>query len=152
MDELSVNCLLYTDDQVILAPSACELQEMVNKMNDSVKKRGMKVNFGKTKIRMTECDILIEGIRFGNTKQSARVIANPYSSLLLSSLTLPALPPLAHFRKELSRSSARVDIPLSCIDIHWANTYYSPSRDHERHSVLDSNADSAFTAKSHSRF
>ncbi|GBP47352.1 hypothetical protein EVAR_38953_1 [Eumeta japonica] len=28
MDELSVKCLLYADDQVILAPSVCELQEM----------------------------------------------------------------------------------------------------------------------------
>ncbi|GBP70715.1 hypothetical protein EVAR_51014_1 [Eumeta japonica] len=41
MDELSVTCLLCADDQVILAPSACGLQEMVNKMNNSVKRRGM---------------------------------------------------------------------------------------------------------------
>ncbi|GBP36258.1 hypothetical protein EVAR_85506_1 [Eumeta japonica] len=45
-DELSVKCLLYANDQVFLAPSACWLQEMLNKMNDSVKKRGMKVNIG----------------------------------------------------------------------------------------------------------
>ncbi|GBP89198.1 hypothetical protein EVAR_60377_1 [Eumeta japonica] len=44
MDELSVKCFLYADDQVLLAPSACGLQEMVNKMNDSVKKKGLKVN------------------------------------------------------------------------------------------------------------
>ncbi|GBP59055.1 LINE-1 reverse transcriptase homolog [Eumeta japonica] len=44
MDELSVKCLLYADDQVILAPSACGLQEMVNRMNDCVKKRSMKVS------------------------------------------------------------------------------------------------------------
>ncbi|GBP66365.1 Mariner Mos1 transposase [Eumeta japonica] len=69
MDELSVKCLLYAYDQVIHEPSAFGLQEMVNKMNDSVKKRGMKVNVGKTKVmmfergeRMTECDILIEDI------------------------------------------------------------------------------------------
>ncbi|GBP91548.1 hypothetical protein EVAR_66774_1 [Eumeta japonica] len=37
--ELSVKCLLYVDDQVILGPSACELQGMVNKINDSDKKR-----------------------------------------------------------------------------------------------------------------
>ncbi|GBP41816.1 hypothetical protein EVAR_26938_1 [Eumeta japonica] len=67
MDELSVKCLLYVDDQVILAPSACGLQEMVNKMNDSVKKRHMKVNVGKTKemvfetgVSTTECDLLIK--------------------------------------------------------------------------------------------
>ncbi|GBP82399.1 hypothetical protein EVAR_49709_1 [Eumeta japonica] len=67
MDELSVKCLLYPDDQVILAPWACGLHEMENKMNDSVKKKGIKVIFGKTKVMvfergksMTECDILIE--------------------------------------------------------------------------------------------
>ncbi|GBP42050.1 hypothetical protein EVAR_29405_1 [Eumeta japonica] len=39
MDELSVKCLLYAEDQVILAPLECGLQGMSNKMNDSVKKR-----------------------------------------------------------------------------------------------------------------
>ncbi|GBP25796.1 hypothetical protein EVAR_94815_1 [Eumeta japonica] len=36
-----MSCLsnvLYADDQVILAPSACGLQKMVNRMNDSVSK------------------------------------------------------------------------------------------------------------------
>ncbi|GBP65314.1 hypothetical protein EVAR_48020_1 [Eumeta japonica] len=68
MDELSVKRLLYIDDQVILAPSACGLQEMVNKMNNSFKKRGMKLNVCKTKVMvfemgksMTEYDLLIEG-------------------------------------------------------------------------------------------
>ncbi|GBP45661.1 hypothetical protein EVAR_35928_1 [Eumeta japonica] len=44
------------------------LQEMVNKMKDSVKKRDIKLNVGKTKVMVfergesrTECDILIEG-------------------------------------------------------------------------------------------
>ncbi|GBP68805.1 Retrovirus-related Pol polyprotein from type-2 retrotransposable element R2DM; Endonuclease [Eumeta japonica] len=46
MDELSVKYLVYTDDQVMLAVSACGLQEMVNKINDSVKKKGVKVNVG----------------------------------------------------------------------------------------------------------
>ncbi|GBP56073.1 hypothetical protein EVAR_43836_1 [Eumeta japonica] len=49
MDELFVKCLLYADNQVILALLACGLQEMTNKMNDSVKKKSMKVNVGKTK-------------------------------------------------------------------------------------------------------
>ncbi|GBP30855.1 hypothetical protein EVAR_91596_1 [Eumeta japonica] len=51
----------------MLAPSICGLQEMVNKMNDSVKKRNVKENVGKTKVMVferaestTECDILIE--------------------------------------------------------------------------------------------
>ncbi|GBP91684.1 hypothetical protein EVAR_100264_1 [Eumeta japonica] len=38
MDELSVKCFLYAEYQVILASSACGMQEMVNKMNDFVKK------------------------------------------------------------------------------------------------------------------
>ncbi|GBP74482.1 Mariner Mos1 transposase [Eumeta japonica] len=42
MDELSAKCLLYADDQVLLVPSACELQAMVTKMNDFVKKISMK--------------------------------------------------------------------------------------------------------------
>ncbi|GBP13558.1 hypothetical protein EVAR_6905_1 [Eumeta japonica] len=76
MNEQSVKCLLYADDQVILAPSACGLQEMVNKMNDSVKKKGMKVNVGKTKMIVlergestTECDILIEGKKAEQVKE-----------------------------------------------------------------------------------
>ncbi|GBP38146.1 hypothetical protein EVAR_80430_1 [Eumeta japonica] len=40
----SIACLLYADCRVILAPSACELQAMLTKMNDSVKKSAMKVN------------------------------------------------------------------------------------------------------------
>ncbi|GBP08034.1 hypothetical protein EVAR_2854_1 [Eumeta japonica] len=56
------------DDKVIFYPSACEQQEMVNKMNDFVKKMGsMKRYVGKTKVMVfersestTECDILIE--------------------------------------------------------------------------------------------
>ncbi|GBP39230.1 hypothetical protein EVAR_22634_1 [Eumeta japonica] len=35
--ELSGKCLMYADGQVILAPSACDLQEMQTKMNYSVK-------------------------------------------------------------------------------------------------------------------
>ncbi|GBP68861.1 Neuronal acetylcholine receptor subunit alpha-3 [Eumeta japonica] len=68
MDELSVEFLLYADDQVIiLALSACGLQEIVNIIYDYVNKRGMKVNVGKTKVMVfergestTKCNILIE--------------------------------------------------------------------------------------------
>ncbi|GBP47546.1 Arf-GAP with coiled-coil, ANK repeat and PH domain-containing protein 2 [Eumeta japonica] len=52
---------------VIVAPLACGLQEMINKMYDFVKKRDMKVNVGKSKVMVferdestTDCDILIE--------------------------------------------------------------------------------------------
>ncbi|GBP79730.1 hypothetical protein EVAR_49429_1 [Eumeta japonica] len=48
-DELFIKYLLYVNDQVIRAPSAFGPQEMINKINDSVKKKGMKVNVGKTK-------------------------------------------------------------------------------------------------------
>ncbi|GBP69162.1 hypothetical protein EVAR_98232_1 [Eumeta japonica] len=67
MDKLTPRCLLYADDQVVLAPSACGLQKMLSKMNDSVKKRDIKVNAGKTNVMVfersestNECDILIE--------------------------------------------------------------------------------------------
>ncbi|GBP14649.1 hypothetical protein EVAR_93518_1 [Eumeta japonica] len=50
MDVLSVKCLVYAKDQVILVMSAGGLQEMVTKMNDSVKNRGTKVNVSKTKL------------------------------------------------------------------------------------------------------
>ncbi|GBP45691.1 hypothetical protein EVAR_35960_1 [Eumeta japonica] len=39
MHELSVKCLLCNEDQVILAPSACELRDMVTEINDSLKKK-----------------------------------------------------------------------------------------------------------------
>ncbi|GBP97018.1 hypothetical protein EVAR_100923_1 [Eumeta japonica] len=42
-------CLLYHDDRVILAPSACKLRKMATKMDGSVKKN-MKVHVGKTKM------------------------------------------------------------------------------------------------------
>ncbi|GBP13892.1 hypothetical protein EVAR_10462_1 [Eumeta japonica] len=69
--------------QVILEPSARGLQEMVNKMNDSVKKRGMKVNVCKTKVIVfkkgestTECDILIEGENIEQVKELGSLFTN----------------------------------------------------------------------------
>ncbi|GBP28598.1 hypothetical protein EVAR_85797_1 [Eumeta japonica] len=47
LDKLSVKYILYADEQVILVPSACGLQEIVTEMNDSVKKR---VNVSKIKV------------------------------------------------------------------------------------------------------
>ncbi|GBP65332.1 hypothetical protein EVAR_52106_1 [Eumeta japonica] len=48
-DELFVKCLLYANDRVIFAPTACALQEVLTKMNDYVKKRNRKVKINKTK-------------------------------------------------------------------------------------------------------
>ncbi|GBP75993.1 hypothetical protein EVAR_55900_1 [Eumeta japonica] len=48
MDKLFVKCFVYADHKVILELSACELQAMVMKMNDSVKKRGMKQHYSFT--------------------------------------------------------------------------------------------------------
>ncbi|GBP51117.1 hypothetical protein EVAR_31842_1 [Eumeta japonica] len=74
MDELSVKSLLYVNDQVILA--LCGIQEIVNEINGFVKKRGIKLNVGKTKVMVfekdestTECDILIEGEKVEQVKE-----------------------------------------------------------------------------------
>ncbi|GBP36183.1 hypothetical protein EVAR_4327_1 [Eumeta japonica] len=88
MDELSVKFLLCADDQVILTLSACGLQEMINKMillksfylssliNNSVKKKGMKLNISKTKVMIfergestTECNILKEDEKVEQVKE-----------------------------------------------------------------------------------
>ncbi|GBP04158.1 hypothetical protein EVAR_74874_1 [Eumeta japonica] len=82
MDELSVKWLLYADEQVILVPSACALQDMVNKMNDYVTKMGTKVNVGKIKVIVfekgestTECDLLIEGEKVEHVKDGDAIAA-----------------------------------------------------------------------------
>ncbi|GBP86364.1 hypothetical protein EVAR_62726_1 [Eumeta japonica] len=76
MNELSIKCFLFADDQVVLVPSACEQQEVVNKMNDSVKKKGIKVNVSKTKMMAfergestIECDLVIEGEKVEQVKE-----------------------------------------------------------------------------------
>ncbi|GBP07613.1 hypothetical protein EVAR_2745_1 [Eumeta japonica] len=78
MNELYIKCLMYADDQIILAPLACGLREVVNKMYDSGQERSMKVNVGKTKVMeferggsTTECDILIEGVKVEEVKETA---------------------------------------------------------------------------------
>ncbi|GBP37894.1 hypothetical protein EVAR_21429_1 [Eumeta japonica] len=50
MDELSVSCLLYANDQVILAPSACRLQ---------VKKNESRINEG----RCDHCVVYVKCLR-----------------------------------------------------------------------------------------
>ncbi|GBP00799.1 hypothetical protein EVAR_77007_1 [Eumeta japonica] len=64
-----------SDDQVNLVPSACGLQ-MVNKMNDTVKNRGMEVNANKTKAMAferseskTDCDIYTDGERVEHVEE-----------------------------------------------------------------------------------
>ncbi|GBP52308.1 hypothetical protein EVAR_38454_1 [Eumeta japonica] len=83
-DELPVKCLLYANDQVIRASSACELQKMTNKMNDSVKIRSVKVNVSKTKVMVfergkstIECDILVEGEK---VEQVKGLVSQPIST------------------------------------------------------------------------
>ncbi|GBP25068.1 hypothetical protein EVAR_19548_1 [Eumeta japonica] len=48
MNELSAKCSSYADDQLVIAPSARELQAIISKIKESVKKRGMEVNDSKT--------------------------------------------------------------------------------------------------------
>ncbi|KAG7300726.1 hypothetical protein JYU34_015052 [Plutella xylostella] len=68
--ELLLKCLLYADDQVILASSVEQLQQQVTLMHESFKRKGMKVNVSKTKVmvferdeEVTECEITIENER-----------------------------------------------------------------------------------------
>lgn len=68
MNGTQIKCLLYADDQVILASSAQELQEMMSVMNDDFVRKGMKVNVTKTKVmvferdeEMTDCTVMLGG-------------------------------------------------------------------------------------------
>ena len=56
MNELSVKYILYTDDQVLLASSAEQLQGMVTLMNEVFKRKGMNVNVNKLKFIVFERD------------------------------------------------------------------------------------------------
>lgn len=76
MNELLIKCLLNADDQVILASSAEELQEMVTIMNVSLERKGMEVNVNKTKVIifereecMTGCNIVIGDERVEQVKE-----------------------------------------------------------------------------------
>ena len=54
MNELPVKCLLYDDDQVILASCGCvhaeQLQGMITLMNEALKRKGMNVNVNQTNV------------------------------------------------------------------------------------------------------
>ncbi|GBP36088.1 hypothetical protein EVAR_93781_1 [Eumeta japonica] len=54
MGELSVKCILYADNRVTIMLLTHEVQTMVTKMNDSVKKGYMKINVRKIKVMMFE--------------------------------------------------------------------------------------------------
>ena len=76
MSELTIKCLLYADDQVLLASSEEELQEMVNILCGTLERKGMKVNVSKTKAMVferddcgTECKIMIEGEKVEQVKE-----------------------------------------------------------------------------------
>lgn len=66
MNGLNIKCLLYADDQVILASSAEELQLTITRMNRDFESKGMRINASKTKVmvfdrdeNITECNIMI---------------------------------------------------------------------------------------------
>ena len=76
MNGLTVKCLLYADDQVLLASSEEELQEMVNMLHGSLKRKGMTVNVSKTKVMVfergddeTKCDVMIAGVKVEQVKE-----------------------------------------------------------------------------------
>ncbi|GBP72117.1 hypothetical protein EVAR_55160_1 [Eumeta japonica] len=93
MYDLSVKCLLCAVDQVILASSTCELQEMETKMNIAIKKRDMKspvstlmvvkTRYGRSKKKVGlmrwKCDIFVvcveclEKIGIGKTGRNGDV-------------------------------------------------------------------------------
>ncbi|GBP73435.1 hypothetical protein EVAR_56911_1 [Eumeta japonica] len=69
MGELSVKCLLYTEDRIILAPSACESQAMIaTKINNSTNNITLEKNgYRRRKILIESmqwrCDPCVVGVR-----------------------------------------------------------------------------------------
>ena len=57
MNELPVKSILCADDQVLLASSAEQFQDMVTVMNESFKRKEINVNVNKTKIMVFERDV-----------------------------------------------------------------------------------------------
>lgn len=75
-NELTIKCLLYADDQVLVASSEMELQEMVKIMHEALIAKGMKMNVSKTKVmvfereeNMTTCEIRIGDERVEQVKE-----------------------------------------------------------------------------------
>ncbi|CAK1585723.1 unnamed protein product [Parnassius mnemosyne] len=56
MGDIKVNCLLYADDAVLIAPSEAELQALVTCMKEECEIKGLRLNANKTKFLVFERD------------------------------------------------------------------------------------------------
>ncbi|CAK1592689.1 unnamed protein product [Parnassius mnemosyne] len=56
MGDIKVNCLLYADDAVLIAPSEAELQALVTCMKEECEIKGLRLNANKTKVLVFERD------------------------------------------------------------------------------------------------
>ncbi|CAK1596166.1 unnamed protein product [Parnassius mnemosyne] len=56
LGDIKVNCLLYADDAVLIAPSEAELQALVTCMKEECEMKGLRLNANKTKILVFESD------------------------------------------------------------------------------------------------
>ncbi|GBP17576.1 Retrovirus-related Pol polyprotein from transposon TNT 1-94 [Eumeta japonica] len=98
MDELSVKCVLYADDQVILASLTCDLHATVTKMNDSEEK-AMKVNVIKTEVMVFEKSENITGC--GMNKKNTRITAKEVENHLAKAFDNKGLKRRVGFSKDL---------------------------------------------------
>ncbi|CAK1595993.1 unnamed protein product [Parnassius mnemosyne] len=92
MGDIKVNCLLYADDAVLIAPSEAELQALVTCMKEECEIKGLRLNANKTKVLVferdeekTKCEIW----RYKNTtwlllKICIKIILNQVEIFLLS--------------------------------------------------------------------
>ncbi|CAG4964250.1 unnamed protein product [Parnassius apollo] len=56
LGDIKVNCLLYADDAVLIAPSEAELQALVTCMKEECEIKGLRLNANKTKVLVFEKD------------------------------------------------------------------------------------------------
>ncbi|CAK1596329.1 unnamed protein product [Parnassius mnemosyne] len=56
LGDIKVNCLLYADDAVLIAPSEAELQALVTCMKEECEIKGLRLNANKTKVLVFERD------------------------------------------------------------------------------------------------
>ena len=66
--DLSVNCLLYADNTLLILSSQCELQAFVTTLKGGYENNGLSLNANKTRVLIferneerTECKIIING-------------------------------------------------------------------------------------------
>ncbi|GBP53008.1 hypothetical protein EVAR_80969_1 [Eumeta japonica] len=114
MDKLSVKCLLYADDQVILAPSACRLQEMPNKMNDSVKKRHGQIESTYKPSIVDKFKIVLMLIIDKGPKNMCRLKTHPKKQLFSAPVCKFSIPSKLKLSK--SESCATLACQRDCID------------------------------------